>query len=548
MKTNFPKFFGTMLVWLVASSAALAHAADPLPAWNDGPAKQSIVAFVSKVTTPGSADFVPPAERIATFDNDGTLWSEQPMPVQLYFALDRVKALAPQHPEWQTQEPFASLLKGDVKTALAGGEHAVIELMMATHTGMSTLEFEQIVKDWIATARHPQTGKLFTEMTYQPMLEVLAYLRANGFKTYVVSGGGIEFMRPWMEQAYGIVPEQVIGSSVKTEFAVRDGQPVIVRLPELNFNDDKGGKPVAINQHIGRRPIAAFGNSRGDKEMLEYTQGGNGARFELLVLHDDGQREFAYGPAQGLPDAKLGAFPQAVYDQAQKAGWTVVSMKNDWKQVFPLAPAVTAIDILLEPDATLLEHSAANNARLLKVFPKGFALDASHRPHITLIQRFVRTADLDRVYAAAGQVIARANVSAMQLEAFKYYYIPSKDIGLAGIVAKPTPPLLKLQAELIAAVAPFTVVTGDSSAFVTTPDDPVIDPFLIDYVAAFVPKGSGAQFNPHVTTGVALKADLDKLLAEPFKPFNFSPAGAAVYQLGQFGTAAKKLKQLNLSL
>lgn len=379
------------------------------------------------------------------------------------------------------------------------------------------------------------------------MLEVLAYLRANGFKTYVVSGGGIEFMRPWMEQAYGIVPEQVIGSSVKTEFAVRDGQPVIVRLPELNFNDDKAGKPVAINQHIGRRPIAAFGNSRGDKEMLEYTQGGNGARFELLVLHDDGQREFAYGPAQGLPDAKLGAFPQAVYDQAQKAGWTVVSMKNDWKQVFPLAPAVTAIDILLEPDATLLEHSAANNARLLKVFPKGFALDASHRPHITLIQRFVRTADLDRVYAAAGQVIARANVSAMQLEAFKYYYIPSKDIGLAGIVAKPTPPLLKLQAELIAAVAPFTVVTGDSSAFVTTPDDPVIDPFLIDYVAAFVPKGSGAQFNPHVTTGVALKADLDKLLAEPFKPFNFSPAGAAVYQLGQFGTAAKKLKQLDLN-
>lgn len=547
MKLKYAQGIGLALVCLVTLAANTALAADPLPSWNDGPAKQSIVAFVSTVTASGSPDFVPPAERIATFDNDGTLWSEQPMPVQFYFALDRVKALAPQHPEWQTQEPFASLLKGDVKTALAGGDHALIELIMATHTGMTTVEFEQIVKDWIATARHPQTGKLFTEMTYQPMLEVLAYLRANGFKTYVVSGGGIEFMRPWMEQAYGIPPEQVIGSSVKTEFAMRDAQPVIVRLPQLNFNDDKGGKPVAINQHIGRRPIAAFGNSRGDKEMLEYTQGGKGARFELLVLHDDGQREFAYGPAQGLPDTKLGAFTQAVYDQAQKAGWTVVSMKKDWKQVFPVVPPVTAIDILLEPDATLLAHSEANNARLLNAFPKGFALDATHRPHITLLQRFVRTADLDKVYAAANQVIAGANVSAMQLEAVKYYYIPSKNIGLAGIVAKPTPALLALQAKLINAVAPFTVATGDSSAFVTTPEDPVIDPALIDYVAAFVPKGSGAHFNPHVTTGVALKADLDKMLAEPFKPFSFSPAGAAVYQLGQFGTAAKKLKQLDLA-
>jgi phosphoserine phosphatase len=547
MNINYLPRLGALLVCVLTCGATLAQTTDPLPTWNDGPAKQSIIEFVGKVSSVGSADYVPPAERIATFDNDGTLWSEQPMPVQLYFALDRVKTLAPQHPEWKTQEPFASLLKGDVKTALAGGEHAVLELMMATHTGMSTLEFEQIVKDWIATARHPKTGKLFTEMTYQPMLEVLSYLRANGFKTYIVSGGGIEFMRPWAEQAYGIPPEQVIGSSVKTKFAMRDGQPVISRLPELNFNDDKDAKPVAINQHIGRRPIAAFGNSRGDKEMLEYSQGGQGARFELLVLHDDAAREFAYGPAQGLPDTKLGAFTQAVYDQAKSSGWTVVSMKNDWKQVFPTQPPVTAIDILLEPDASMLAHSAANNARLLKLFPKGFTLDATHRPHVTLVQRFVRTADLDNVYAAAGQVLARANVGAMQLEAFKYYYIPSKDIGLAGIVAKPTPALLKLQAELIDAVAPFTVATGDSSAFVTTPADPVIDPALIAYVAAFVPKGAGAQFNPHVTTGVALKADLDKMLAEPFKSFTFAPAGAAVYQLGQFGTAAKPLKQLELT-
>ena len=217
------------------------------------------------MTKPGSPDFVPVAERIATFDNDGTLWCEQPMPVQLYFALDRVKALAPQHPEWKTKEPFASLLKGDLKTALAGGDHALLELIMATHAGMTTVEFEQIVKDWIATAKHPKTGKLYTEMVYQPMLEVLAYLRANGFKNFIVSGGGIEFMRPWTEQVYGIPPEQVVGSSIKTKFEMRDGKPVLVRLPELNFNDDKADKPVGINQHIGRRPIAAFGNSVGDQ-------------------------------------------------------------------------------------------------------------------------------------------------------------------------------------------------------------------------------------------------------------------------------------------
>ena len=520
---------------------------DPLPSWNDGAAKKSIVAFVAKVTKPGTPDFVPVAERVATFDNDGTVWCEQPMPVQLYFALDRVKALAPQHPEWKTKEPFASLLKGDVSAALAGGDHALFELMMATHTGMTTVEFEKIVNDWIVTARHPKTGKLYTEMTYQPMLEVLAYLRANGFKTFVVSGGGIEFMRPWMERVYGIPPEQVIGSSVKTTFEMRDGKPVLVRLPELNFNDDKDGKPVAINQHIGRRPIAAFGNSRGDQEMLQYTQGGSGPRFELLVLHDDGARQYAYGPAKGLPDTKLGAFTQAVYDEAKKEGWTVVSMKDDWKQVFPAGPsAVTAIDILLEPDATMLQKSAANNARLLAVFPKGFALDEKHRPHITMIQRFVRTAELDKVYAAAGRVLARANVTAMKLEAFKYYYIPSKDVGLAGIVAKPTPDLLKLQADLLAAVAPFTVETGESAAFVTTPDDPVIDPALIGYVSTFVPKASGEHFNPHVTTGIAPREYLDKMLADRFEPFTFSPSGAAVYQLGQFGTAAKKLKDIEL--
>jgi hypothetical protein len=520
---------------------------DPLPSWNDGKAKQSIIEFVAKVTKPGSPDFVPVPERIAVFDNDGTLWCEQPMPVQFYFAVDRVNALAPQHPEWKTTEPFASLLKGDFHTALAGGEHALMQLFAATHTGMTTDEFAQIVNDWIATAKHPTTGKCFLDMTYQPMLEVLAYLRANGFKNYIVSGGGIEFMRPWAEQTYGISPEQVVGSSMKTKFELRDGKPVLVRLPQLNFNDDKGGKPVGINQHIGRRPIAAFGNSVGDQEMLEYTQGGSGARFELLVLHDDAAREFAYGPARGLPDVSYGYFTPALDEHAKKDGWTVVSMKNDWKTVFPAAQSeITAIDVLLEPDATMLKHCEANNARLLAVFPKGFALDAAHRPHITMLQSFVRTADLDQVYAAEEKVLAAANVNAMKLDAFKYYYLPAGELGVAGIVARPTPELLKLQADIIAAAEPFMVERGPIGAFTAGHDDPAIDVAMIQYVSTFVPKASGEKFNPHVTTGVAPREYLDKMLAEPFESFTFSPAGAAVYQLGPFGTASKKLKEWDL--
>jgi len=310
-------------------TATVARAADPLPSWNDGPARKSIITFVERVTKPGSPDFVPVPERIATFDNDGTLWCEKPLPVQLFFVIDRVKALAQQHPEWKTTEPFASVLKGDLKSALAGGERSLMDLFMATHTGNTTEEFEQIVKDWIANAKHPKTGKLYTEMVYQPMLEVLAYLRANGFKTFIVSGGGIEFMRPWAEKVYGIPPEQVVGSSVKTQFEIRDGKPVLVRLPELNFNDDKGGQPVGINEHIGRRPIAAFGNSDGDLQMLQYTGAGSGARFCLYVHHDDVAREYAYDRTDLLARLDKGL------DEANAKGWTVVSMKEDWKTVFP---------------------------------------------------------------------------------------------------------------------------------------------------------------------------------------------------------------------
>jgi phosphoserine phosphatase len=321
----------TRVVFICAllSICASAFAADPLPSWNEGKTKQSIISFVGHVTKKGSPDYVVPSERIATFDNDGTLWAEQPMYFQFIFALERVKVLAPQHPEWKTKEPFASLLKGDVKGALAGGEKSMLEIVMATHAGMTTEEFNKIVTDWIATAKHPTTKKLYTDMVYQPMLELLAYLRANGFKTFIVSGGGVEFMRPWTEKTYGIPPEQVVGSSIKTQFEMRDGKPVLVRLPEVNFIDDKEGKPIGINQYIGRRPIAAFGNSDGDLQMLQWATAGTGLRFALIVHHTDAAREWAYDR-----DSSIGHLDKAL-DEANAKGWTVVDMKKDWKVIYP---------------------------------------------------------------------------------------------------------------------------------------------------------------------------------------------------------------------
>jgi len=304
-------------------------AADPLPSWNESATKKAIVEFVAKVTRPGSPDFVPAAERIAAFDNDGTLWSEQPAYFQLLFAFHRVTVLASQHPEWKTKEPFASLLKGDMKGVAASGEKGLLEIVAATHAGMTTGEFEEIVTDWISTAKHPKTGKLHTEMVFQPMLELLAYLRANGFKTYIVSGGGIEFMRPWTERVYGIPPEQVVGSSIKTKYEVQNGRPSLVRLPELTFIDDKEGKPVGIQTHIGRRPIFAAGNSDGDFQMLEWTTAGEGARLGLLIHHTDAEREFAYDRESHIGQLKRGL------DEAPQRGWTVVDMKRDWNRVYP---------------------------------------------------------------------------------------------------------------------------------------------------------------------------------------------------------------------
>jgi hypothetical protein len=310
-------------------TSAMAQAqGDPLPSWNDGASKTSILDFVSRVTTQNGAYFVPVEQRIATFDNDGTLWVEQPMYVQLAFALDRVTALAPMHPEWKDKQPFAAVLDGDMKAMTAAGQKGIVELIAATHAGMTTAEFEKIVADWLASARDRRFKRTYTELVYQPMLELLSYLRANGFKTFIVSGGGMEFMRPWTEKVYGVPPDQIIGSSIKTRFEMRDSTPVLFRLPEVNFVDDKAGKPVGINEHIGRRPIAAFGNSDGDLEMLQWATLAGGARFGLIVHHTDAEREYAYDR-----QARFGRLDEAL-DAAAVNRWTVVDMKRDWKRVF----------------------------------------------------------------------------------------------------------------------------------------------------------------------------------------------------------------------
>src|SRR5712672_2418052 len=321
--------FAALPMLLPVSLLAQTAVTDPLPSWNDTATKKAIATFVERVTKQGSPDFVPPTERVATFDNDGTLWAEQPIYFQLAFALERVKVLAPLHPKWKDKEPFASLLKGDLKGALAGGEAAIFEIVTLTHSGMTTVEFDQIVREWIATAKHPVTGRLYTVMVYQPMLELLTYLRANGFKTFIVSGGGIDFMRVFAERVYGVPPEQVVGSSGKLNFEMRDSKPVLMKLPDLNFIDDKVGKPVGIQMHIGLGPIAAFGNSDGDLQMLEWARGGGGVRFALIVHHTDAEREWAYDRK-----SSIGHLDKAL-DAAQVEGWTVVDMKNDWKTIFP---------------------------------------------------------------------------------------------------------------------------------------------------------------------------------------------------------------------
>lgn len=333
MRQTVVRTLGTALVTAAALAVTLlagppAAAQDALPSWNEGPSKQAIVKFVARVTQQGSPDFVPPAQRIAVFANDGTLWSENPIYVQLAFALDRVKAMAPLHPEWKDTQPFKAALEGDMNTLASAGERGLMDLVVAAHSGMTTNEFEKIVTDWLATARHPRFKRPYTELVYQPMLELLAYLRANGFKTFIVSGAGTEFMRPWTERIYGVPPEQVIGSSIKTRFQMRGDRPVLFRLPELDFNNSKAGKPVAINQYIGRRPIAAFGNSDSDLQMLQWTTMAAGLRLGMIVHHTDAAREYAYDR-----NAVFGRLDEAL-DAAALNHWVVVDMKNDWKRIF----------------------------------------------------------------------------------------------------------------------------------------------------------------------------------------------------------------------
>jgi hypothetical protein len=329
-RTLLTTLAGLPILAAVPRTLARAQGADPLPSWNDGTAKRSILDFVAAVTREGSPGFVPAPERIATFDNDGTLWVEQPMYTQLAFAIDRIKVLAPQIPELKTKQPFKAALEGDMKTLAASGERGMVELIMATHAGITTETFIGLVTSWLASARHPRFGEPYTSLVYQPMLELMAYLRANGFKTFIVSGGGVEFMRPWTERVYGVPPEQVVGSSIKTRFQMRSGVPVLFRLPEMNFVDDKAGKPVGINEHIGRRPIAAFGNSDGDLEMLQWaTMAGDRRRLGLIVHHTDGDREYAYD--RHSPFGRL----DLALDAAAANRWTVVNMKDDWKEIFP---------------------------------------------------------------------------------------------------------------------------------------------------------------------------------------------------------------------
>jgi phosphoglycolate phosphatase-like HAD superfamily hydrolase len=330
MKAPFKRSVRSLAVFItLLVTAAAAGAADPLPSWNEGAAKQAIAGFVSKVTTQGSRDFVPAAERIATFDNDGTLWSEQPIYFQFAFALDRVKALAPQHPEWKTTQPFKAVLEGDMKALAGAGEKGLVELLLATHTGMSTDEFTKTVRAWITTAKHPRFKRPYTDLAFQPMLELLAYLHDNGFKTFIVSGGTVEFMRAWAEAVYGIPPEQIIGTTFLTKFEIgKDGVPVLMREPKVDFVNDGPGKPVGIQRSIGRRPILSFGNSDGDQQMLEWTAAGEGARFAGLVWHTDAQREWAYDR-----QSHIGRLDKAL-DEARAKSWTVVDMKKDWKRIY----------------------------------------------------------------------------------------------------------------------------------------------------------------------------------------------------------------------
>ncbi len=329
MKLNLCILTFFALTLMILSSVTASQSQDPLPSWNDGPNKQAIIEFVTKTTDQNQATFIPPTRRIATFDNDGTLWSEQPLYFQAIYIFDRIRELAPEHPEWQQKEPFASVLNGDSKSALAGGKQALLEMVMGTHAAVTASEFSESVADWLASARHSGSGKPYTAMVYKPMLELLDYLRDNDFKVFIVSGGGIDFLRVFAEEVYGVPPEQVVGSSLKAKYEIRNGLPVIVKQAEVDFIDDKAGKPVGIHRYIGRRPILAVGNSDGDFEMLEWTSAGEGPSLAMIVHHDDAKREWAYDR-----ESHIGRLVRGL-DEGPQRGWKIISMKNDWNLIYP---------------------------------------------------------------------------------------------------------------------------------------------------------------------------------------------------------------------
>lgn len=329
MKLNLCILTFFALTLMILSSVTASQPQDPLPSWNDGPNKQAIIEFVTKTTDQNQASFIPPTRRIATFDNDGTLWSEQPLYFQAIYIFDRIRELAPEHPEWQQKEPYASVLKGDSKSALAGGKQALLEMVMGTHAGVTASEFSESVADWLASARHSGSGKPYTAMVYKPMLELLDYLRDNDFKVFIVSGGGIDFLRVFAEEVYGIPPEQVVGSSLKAKYEIRNGFPVIVKQAEVDFIDDKAGKPVGIHRYIGQRPVLAVGNSDGDFEMLEWTSAGEGPSLAMIVHHDDAKREWAYDR-----ESHIGRLVRGL-DEGPQRGWKIISMKNDWNLIYP---------------------------------------------------------------------------------------------------------------------------------------------------------------------------------------------------------------------
>jgi hypothetical protein len=519
------------------STKATLAAPDPLPSWNEGASKRAITEFVKNSTDSTSNRFIPVPDRIACFDNDGTLWTEMPLPFQLYFMIDRIKALAPQHPEWKDQQPYKGLLEGDLRSALAGGNKALLDLMIPVFSGLTADEFDKTVKDWMATATHPKTGKHYNEMVYQPMLELLNYLRANGYKTFIVSGGDISFMRVWVEQAYGIPPYQVIGSSFKSKYDTSLAVPAIVKLPEFNFNDDKLGKPVGIFEHIGKRPVFTAGNSDGDYGMLQYTSTSSGQRFGMIVHHTDSAREYAYDRQSSLAKLSKGL------DDAAKYHWAVVDMKKDWNKIYPAVQSdIIAIDILLDPGKTMLDSAKAYNKLMQQNYSGtgSYSLDELHRPHITVLQCFVKSTELDKVYAAVGKVVQSEQITNQEITTSGFYYFPYKGLGLAGITVTPSSKLLSFQAKIIEALTPYIVV-GTDAAFVQNTNGSAIAAGSSDYVNRFIPDHSGPKYNPHVTIGLAHEDFLKTLIAAPYHPFKFTCPSVSIFHLGDFGTARTKL-------